>query len=1325
MMKRIAYIIFLFPALATGLQAQNINHQNMQAPMGLSINSFNGNLFFQRTDLFINSRKLPFNFTFYYNSNNYGINQGYGNGWSMEYLLRWKAVSNGVLITRGDGFGMLFEAVGTGFKAPAGVFDSLVQYQGGKFKLITKEKMIYFFDNTAHKRLTRIEEINSNFLNFSYTDTLLTQITDAAFRSIQITYQGGKLKQIDDAIETPVRSIRYRYDASGNLTEVTDAAGNKTKYAYLVNGPLNVLTDKNGNAANMAYNAAYQVKELVTCNTHQRFSYDKAKGLTVMTEQVSGQNQTTIYRYNSKGYIIAKQGNCCGFNTKMEYDDNGNTTKFIDANGHASIYTYDNMGNMLSKTDALGKTLLITWNSLGKLTSFTDKNGNTTSFTLDSKGNVTKATYPESITNEFTYAPNGDMLSSEDGNGNITTYEYDNYGNVMAIHKPLGVNYAGSYDARSRLLSVTDPNGHNTGFTNDLLDRITAVADAAGNAVTMTYDANNNITAYTDRKGQPTRFYYDAADRLAKVTNALGHSVQGKYDEHNNLTAYTDERGYQTKLYYDNQNRLTQVINAANEITQYTYTPNGLLSSMVYPNGNTIIITRDARDKITQVKDNVGIISQRQYDAKGNLTAVTDALSNTTSFTYDKLNRLVKRTDPLNFFETYSYDKNYNLLSYKDRNGHIKTVAYDSLNRTVSYTDALDAVTNYTYDPAGNLTIIKDAKNNTTTYTYDNLNRQTNTAYALGTGNSSVYDKNGNVTTYTDGNGVTTNYIYDSKDRLLKMDFPGTDDYLYGYDAAGNLVSAVNADATVNFSYDAINRIASESLNGKTTGYAYNVPGGSFIMNYPGSRAITKTFDARNRLSSIFEGGQPLFSAVYDAANRVITETQGNGGAINYNYDAGGRLLSKFTNSIPALGFQYTYDKAGNKTSEQKTHKSDHSERYFYDNEDQLVEFRYGIIGGNDTLRHQKFIYDKLGNRVTEIFNGNTIAYTSNALNQYTSVNGAVQTYDNNGNLATSGGSNYTFNILNQLTAVNATTFKYDALNRLVKVASPTDTAAYNYSFLNAIEIKKTGSTISNVFGMGLDDLTSLKANGQQYFVLQNNINSVTSITDSANKIKEHYEYDPFGEVHIFSNTYSGLSNSSVGNEIQFGGRHDIAGTGLHNFRYRYLSTQMGRFMQRDPLEYVDGMNNLSFISNNPINSTDPLGLSEIITSSNCKKMKAPEDGGICDLMFPSEFPLPLPNNDFDPYDPRWRQPRIIPYTRPWWEVVNEGLEDMENGGGALKAILEGIAKYYHSKTCPIQHVDPQFREAPKWGQPQGRRGGVSNRGRGRHLPSPPRSRGR
>ena len=50
----------------------------------------------------------------------------------------------------------------------------------------------------------------------------------------------------------------------------------------------------------------------------------------------------------------------------------------------------------------------------------------------------------------------------------------------------------------------------------------------------------------------------------------------------------------------------------------------------------------------------------------------------------------------------------------------------------------------------------------------------------------------------------------------------------------------------------------------------------------------------------------------------------------------------------------------------------------------------------------------------------------------------------------------------------------------------------------------------------------------------------------------------------------------------------------MDNFGFRYFDWDIGRFIQRDPSGYPDGLNNYLYCSNNPINRIDPLGLKKI-----------------------------------------------------------------------------------------------------------------------------------
>ena len=126
--------------------AQNINKPNIPGPAGLKVNSYSGGLFYHRTDLHIPGRGLSIDLSFHYNSTNTGIDLGYGPGWSMTYSMMCTPGSNNAVILREDGRKDVYTWNGSAYIAPVGIFDSLVQYLAGKFKLITKQGTSYFFD---------------------------------------------------------------------------------------------------------------------------------------------------------------------------------------------------------------------------------------------------------------------------------------------------------------------------------------------------------------------------------------------------------------------------------------------------------------------------------------------------------------------------------------------------------------------------------------------------------------------------------------------------------------------------------------------------------------------------------------------------------------------------------------------------------------------------------------------------------------------------------------------------------------------------------------------------------------------------------------------------------------------------------------------------------------------------------------------------------------------------------------------------------------------------------------------------------------------------
>ena len=89
----------------------------------------------------------------------------------------------------------------------------------------------------------------------------------------------------------------------------------------------------------------------------------------------------------------------------------------------------------------------------------------------------------------------------------------------------------------------------------------------------------------------------------------------------------------------------------------------------------------------------------------------------------------------------------------------------------------------------------------------------------------------------------------------------------------------------------------------------------------------------------------------------------------------------------------------------------------------------------------------------------------------------------------------------------------------------------------------------------------------------------------------------------LWSSTYSafGLAQIDVGatvNPRRFSGQHYDSETGLHYNYARYYEPASGRYITSDPVGLAGGLNRFTYVLNDPVNVTDPIGL----TPSTCPK---------------------------------------------------------------------------------------------------------------------------
>ncbi|MBM3240488.1 RHS repeat-associated core domain-containing protein [Candidatus Poribacteria bacterium] len=492
-----------------------------------------------------------------------------------------------------------------------------------------------------------------------------------------------------------------------------------------------------------------------------------------------------------------------------------------------------------------------------------------------------------------------------------------------------------------------------------------------------------------------------------------------------------------------------------------------------------------------------------------------------------------------------------------------------------------------------------------------------------------TYDCVGNMLTRTDQKGQTTNYIYSDLYFLIQRSYPVSHADNFTYDLSGRMLTAERGGWLVTFEYDCANRVIRTTQNGQVIEYFYDISKGQRTITYPGGRIITEFADLRGRLSNVNRGHGPIFPITplalytYDLGNRVMTRAYENMVFANYQYNKNNWVTNlEHTGATLIAGFRHNcYDKEGNKLTEEKLHDPSHSEAYQYDDIYRLIDYRVGTLAGCNVLipsTNTVWNLDCLGNWNSKTTDGVTETRTHNTVNEITFIDSAPIYHDDNGNLQEDECYIYDYDEENRLTSVTRKSdsqmvgeYQYDALSRrVVKIAdpdpavTPTETH-YFYDDARIIEEQNIAGVTqaTYVYGNYIDEVLTMDRGGQTYYYHQNTLWSVAAVTDSVANVVERYAYNAYGCVTITDGSGNpvppnpwGTPHSAISNPYMFTGRQLDEETGLYYYRARYYDCVKGRFLQRDPLRYVelgyvDRVNLYKYVRGNPTNWVDPLGL--------------------------------------------------------------------------------------------------------------------------------------
>jgi RHS repeat-associated protein len=984
--------------------------------------------------------------------------------------------------------------------------------------------------------------------------------------------------------------------------------------------------------------------------------YKAPSGVTDTLSKVEGTFQLTtlqgtVARFDSSGRI-ASITDSHGLKTIYGYSAEGRLSTITDPSSQTLTFGYNGSNHISSIKDSTGREVKFGYSAAGDLETVTDALGGVTKYAYDSQHRLTSITDPrKNLILKNVYDGQGRIVEQRDGLEHLWKLEYGSGETVVT--EPEGGKLAYGFDGQSRVVSETDQLGHKTTigydeagnvdevvkpggakwlYGHDAAGNLTSVHDPEGGERKYEYDAQNRLTGFTDARGDAWSYEWSKVGDLTKIIDPEKGETTLTYNESGQPLSKTDPDKHKTEFSYDSRGNELSTTDPLSHKTSFEYDSRSYMTSKTAPGLKAEKFERDAYGDLLARTTPEGNKTKYAYDANGLPTQITDPGENVWKIERNAMERPTAYIDPLEQQVKTSYSGNLKPVKVINRRGKETTYAYNAANQLTEVAQPEGGDWHFGYDSRGNRSSVIDPREHETTYEYDLLNRMTEADEPLGTSTEYSYDANGDLVSVTDPRGNATNYAYDKLGRLTEVAQPLEKTAAYSYDPAGNPLTRTTAVGTLEYGYDAANRLT-EVHAGKTTLRSFG---------YDAANRRTSAVDAEGHKIEIGNNGDGLVASINDGRGQSLTRAYNSRGeltkqvdgrgTLEYGYDKLGRLTSLTDPQSKALGF--AYDPEGDLTEVKRPNGV--TTANLYNDAGRLAETTSVEGEAPTTLESLKYGYDPAGNVTSKIdqrLEAET-TYAYDALNRLTEFNppgeGATSYgYDKAGNRTEAAGTTYTYNALNQLTeASDGTTYSYDGAGRmtgaeassektsyewdpfdhLAKVEGPSESTSYAYDGLERLSERK-GKAGTQVIHYGdLTDMSTYIANGEgklttsyvqgahglaeqrtgeaTSYPLADAHGDVTAITGPAGGVESRQEYGPWGEQ---------LSGPSL--EMGYLGaweRPTDPTIGLIQMGARAYSPALGRFATEDPMLVTIGeaqiSNRYAYVGDRTPNLTDLSG---------------------------------------------------------------------------------------------------------------------------------------
>ncbi len=920
-------------------------------------------------------------------------------------------------------------------------------------------------------------------------------------------------------------------DGQGRLTGVWEIRDGDVKrqlcaYQYDDSGDLVLAQDENGSAWRYQYQ-----NHLIT-----RYTDRTNRGLNLQW-QGTGSDAKAVREWADDG----------SFDTRLAWDENIRLTYVTDALGNETRHYYDSLGYTYRICHADGRS---EW------------------FFRDQAKNIIRHVHTDGSTDRYRYDKLSNLTEHTRADHSVVNYAYDDKSHLIKISDGEGGLWKRDYDLRGNLVEAIDPLENMTEYAYNSFGLPTAIKDANGNTKSLAYNDAGQLVKYTDCSGKVSAWEYDDRGQMTRFTDPAGHSTTYEYkagqlvlikhpdkaeerfsrDAEGRLLAHSDGLERCTTWRYTAAGFIAERVDAAEQTLRYRWDKLGRLVALENENERRANFHFDPVGRLLQERGFDGRITRYQYDPETGRLAETINGQRTIALTFDPMGRLTERRA---------------ILGDKSQS---ETFAYDGNGHLVMATNAASRL-QWFHDPAGNL--LREHQH------YSNLEKPLVAVW------QHEYDALNNRIATIRPDGHRVSWLTYGSGHLLGLKLDEHELLSYERDDLHREIARHQGNQLLQTqSGDPAGRLHQQLLgrnDDKTTlikrAYTYDAAGQLTDINDSRRGPLSYRYDPVSRLlSAISRLGTETFA--FDPASNLLNESAAPTRRPLDPEPIRHKLIDNLLRDY--AGNHYAYDERGNQT--ERWTNGLRSELH-WDLFDRLVHFR-------DPRLTVDFGYDPLGRRLYKLskahyrprpeagsgwneneharkerelgcgftlygWDGDNLAWESSPPPYAGALGRTVHYIHEPGTFVPVAQAirHETIRIVSQPTYEGRYNFKEDPLWNYKPVALPIDALAWYQC---------------------------------------DHLGTPQEVTDHNGNTAWSAQYKAWGEASEQRSEFA--QQVGLTNPIRFQGQYHDHETGLHYNRHRYYDPGIGRFISKDPIGYLGGLNLYQY-GPNSISWVDPLGL--------------------------------------------------------------------------------------------------------------------------------------